>query len=655
MPLKMFVQLCGKGVALIPKICKRGTSFKKLAKYLLTDRESGAEREGTSVLGLCNFIGDTAQNAHEAAAIMGHTWQWRDAIKHLSGRGGGTSKALPVWHGVVNFDKSERPTDEEMLLAAKGLLAAVGLGTDEGFQTFFVKHTDTDHHHVHIVVNLIHPVTGLAANPGLEFPKAQKWAAQWEKDRGQDFCVDRAEKYEAIEKGDPIPKSDKKKWLSKAEWLAQQGLTNDNKSPAKKEFADLLTKNRGEMKALCEQQKAARNFRAGRRNAAWEAYQEERDSINSDSFTRRKEVWARRAIKVLLPLSQRAFRDWEEQRQWDRLSKKLWKQKRAWRQRERGFLGRIYNAVAVARLAEKGRRGGVFFDAAIDKRNRDGAFEAWQRQRKQALSRELRNGRKFEFSTIELEKNFALNDAAGRYKQITEALKKAETEARLKEGIKRGVLRKQHEAAYAEWRKKHNIPERQAPHVQGVDTAKATTAPHRQGGVLVDHGWAHFNFDRNEKKNYFVRWRDHAGQEQTTWGIDLARVMPESAAAIGDYVTLTNKGNQLVTVQVPLRDKSGRIYDYEQKEVRRNTWAVTVGQAEQNNTEQPKQQGPKQGARSAFNAAAVIDAATEEKTRHAAQKRKEWADKNQTNGQGWKMRSKERKPRNRQPRDREIT
>lgn len=96
----------------------------------------------------------------------------------------------------------------------------------------------------------------------------------------------------------------------------------------------------------------------------------------------------------------------------------------------------------------------------------------------------------------------------------------------------------------------------------------------RLKGELLDHGAAHFNFDKKEKESYYVKLRNNDGQEKTVWGIDLRRAVAESNAQIGDNVSLENKGKTAVTVNSPVRDKDGNVVSTKTIDAVRNAWEV---------------------------------------------------------------------------------
>src|SRR5471032_632706 len=92
--------------------------------------------------------------------------------------------------------------------------------------------------------------------------------------------------------------------------------------------------------------------------------------------------------------------------------------------------------------------------------------------------------------------------------------------------------------------------------------------------VLVAHGPAPYQHDPENSRSYFVTVKDAVGAEQTSWGIDLERVVGNSGVEIGDQVKLENVGNLPVVVQAPVKDDAGKVIGYEPKEKRRKVWSV---------------------------------------------------------------------------------
>jgi len=236
---------------------------------------------------------------------------------------------------------------------------------------------------------------------------------------------------------------------------------------------------------------------------------------------------------------------------------------------------------------------------------------------------------------IEIDNKEKRKLAAEAYEARLRGLKIAETMAAFQEMTVRSLLKKQQQAELDAWRAKYNLPpiKKAAP-----EPAKKGKAASGQSGQLVEHGWARFNFDPQEQRNYFVRWTDANDQERVTWGIDLERAVKESGAESGQNITLENKGRQPITIQIPVKDSTGKIVDYTTKETHRNEWAVNIIQPGQDAPQQP-QEGENQHSKASarekgphrptaqFSAGAMIDAETAEKIKKTEEGRTAWKDK----------------------------
>lgn len=107
---------------------------------------------GGSFRGLSGYLGQ--ENKEE----------WRE-VRNLPGRNRGedirlmeelasTSKAdKPVYHLSLNYADGDQPTRQQMIKDADRVLSELGLADH---QTVMVSHRDTDHQHLHLMVNRIH-------------------------------------------------------------------------------------------------------------------------------------------------------------------------------------------------------------------------------------------------------------------------------------------------------------------------------------------------------------------------------------------------------------------------------------------------------------------------------------------------------------------
>src|SRR2546428_248828 len=87
----------------------------------------------------------------------------------------------PVYHLTINFDPADPVTPERMQAVADRVLADLGLAEH---QALMVAHRDRTHPHVHIMVNRVHPVTGLAWDRWQDQPKIQRALRLLERELG---------------------------------------------------------------------------------------------------------------------------------------------------------------------------------------------------------------------------------------------------------------------------------------------------------------------------------------------------------------------------------------------------------------------------------------------------------------------------------------
>jgi hypothetical protein len=191
---------------MIPNV-SRGYSFKGVTAYLTHDaRENTSEphpqtAERVGFTRLYNFLPGEARTPQEAAKVMALTVRDADRIKRQAGINPcGKAEAPPVYHVSLSWAKSQVPTEAQKEGAIREAAERAGVSLDKGYLAYAVEHTDTEHHHVHFVVCLVHPETGKQANPHRDQPKLQSWARDYERRHGQVFCKDREAKYAALDR-----------------------------------------------------------------------------------------------------------------------------------------------------------------------------------------------------------------------------------------------------------------------------------------------------------------------------------------------------------------------------------------------------------------------------------------------------------------------
>lgn len=162
---------------MIPRLHKRGTSFKGACGYILHDAQK-TSRDRVLWSETQNLI----SQAEDAWFEMFATARDQARLKEQSGQSArGRKNTKPVLHYTLSWAVGENPTPEHMRETALSSLKALGL---DKHQAVMAAHSDKEHQHVHIVVNTIHPETGMTAP--LKYTKEQlsRWAEAYERQHG---------------------------------------------------------------------------------------------------------------------------------------------------------------------------------------------------------------------------------------------------------------------------------------------------------------------------------------------------------------------------------------------------------------------------------------------------------------------------------------
>ena len=87
----------------------------------------------------------------------------------------------PVYHLSLSWAPEDHPTPEQVVATAQRFLLDLGL---QEHQALVVRHHDTAHEHVHIVVNRVHPDTGKTWKAGLHRRRLPPICRRVERDMG---------------------------------------------------------------------------------------------------------------------------------------------------------------------------------------------------------------------------------------------------------------------------------------------------------------------------------------------------------------------------------------------------------------------------------------------------------------------------------------
>ena len=142
---------------MIGKVVKPGKGFKGLINYLLRgDRKKQKDPHRVAWIEMRNML---ISDPEKVPGLMRATAAKSKRVK------------LPVYHYVISWHKNEAPSEEIMRQVADTTCADIGL---EDYQALYVAHHDTEHRHVHIVVNRVNPETGIAWRTSNDYARIER-------------------------------------------------------------------------------------------------------------------------------------------------------------------------------------------------------------------------------------------------------------------------------------------------------------------------------------------------------------------------------------------------------------------------------------------------------------------------------------------------
>lgn len=181
--------------AMIPNISKSGSSFRGAGKYFLHDKAASKDLDNdlkpktddrVAFMETRNCVND---DPHLAIDEMWATAAAQNDLKRANDLSlAGRKCTDPVKTISLSWHPSETPTPEQMIEAADGYLAKMGWNEH---QAVYIGHNDTAHSHIHIILNRVHPETGLVLDDYKDRRRAQEWALEYEQEHGRIFCEKR--------------------------------------------------------------------------------------------------------------------------------------------------------------------------------------------------------------------------------------------------------------------------------------------------------------------------------------------------------------------------------------------------------------------------------------------------------------------------------
>ncbi|MCB1098183.1 MAG: relaxase/mobilization nuclease domain-containing protein [Verrucomicrobiae bacterium] len=320
---------------MVPKIHKRGSSFKGAAAYLLHDKGRAQTAERVAWTQTRNLAVD--DDPQTAWRIMAATAMDQSRLKEEAGiKATGRKSSQAVLHFTLSWHPDEKVSREEMLSAADGAIEVLK-ASDR--QAMVICHTDEEQPHIHILLNRISPEDGRMLSTSKEKLKLSKWAEAYEKERGKVYCEQRVINNAARDRGE-FTRAEKEP----ARHIFEQGqAVNDNEAKAGQRRKDL---------------ELARKSRQMQ-----DRHREEWKSLETDFQSRKSALQAQKEIdigKAKAEVRKSYRRKWEEQHHEHESQKRLFEKQCAQRteqleENEQTLLGKAKNRVgAIKELFTRG-------------------------------------------------------------------------------------------------------------------------------------------------------------------------------------------------------------------------------------------------------------------------------------------------------------
>ena len=397
---------------MVPKVSKRGTSFKgALAYYLHDKREEGEiERHTTERVDWTETRGFHKDNIDPELAghIMAATAMDQDRLKAQAGvrRTGQKSKGAVYAYSIAwHPDEHGKIDRAEMLNAADQSLKAIGAGDR---QAIIVAHNDEPHPHVHVIVNLVSPEDGRNLSVHADRNKLSKWALSYRKARGEEelYCPKRNERAEAAKK---------KRAGQDVDFV---GGEKSRPRSSESDYARAKAADPKAAKAERDRQKAADATLSLQGRS--QAHRHKRESVDLDDRLKFKKAEIKSHAKDAIARNKEQIKE-QYRPVWRELYRDQYKEKRFFEKREQRLAGKVENALLVIahrrQIDPDGSRGfmGHAFNFLTSKKARAEALEKLHRVDQRKLSKEQREAVGAAVSAVKADRSALLSQANSSY------------------------------------------------------------------------------------------------------------------------------------------------------------------------------------------------------------------------------------------------
>jgi hypothetical protein len=303
----------------VPNVATTGHSFNGALQYYLHDKGAQtADRvtwTATRNIGIDNV--DVARRVMIATASRAAEIKKAAGVKATGRKGeaGAVYAYSLAWHP----DEAGKIDRAEMMKAAESSLIALGA---EGHQAIIVAHQDEPQPHVHVILNRVHPDTGIMLPTGNDFPRLSAWALAYREARGEHlkYCPQRAKNAET--RARHPDQQQRREYVRKR-------IERDKLAQTFERSADPSKRKGAPIKARADAMKA-------RHDQEWKELQAAHKS-------EREAIWKSRASFKAIIAQHRT----DTRPDWSAFGKRQARERREWHRNERSTIGLINNALAA--------------------------------------------------------------------------------------------------------------------------------------------------------------------------------------------------------------------------------------------------------------------------------------------------------------------
>lgn len=272
----------------------RGRSFRGLAQYCLHD----VDAQTSDRVAFVETRNLATTDPQAAWRVMAAKHYMQDELKRRAGIGkGGRKDGKPVGHLLIGWRNDEAEAQQldraQMVAAASGALRAIDAHHHEAM---IVAHTDTEHPHCHVIINLVGDDGRLKKN-WKERLKLSKFALEQEiKHHGEPICKQRLQNHQDRQAGEtPEPVKKKARHL----YELDKAAANDDvvRKFAEQHVAELKSfacEREGQTKRHQHEQVELREQLSARTRRLWQnterTIRESRTAIRKETSQKRAEL-----------------------------------------------------------------------------------------------------------------------------------------------------------------------------------------------------------------------------------------------------------------------------------------------------------------------------------------------------------------------------